>query len=80
MAAGAAVVTSNLSSLPEVGGDAAEYVDPFDVADLAGVLQRLLLSPERRAELGRMARARAARFDWSATAATVLEVLERAAG
>jgi alpha-1,3-rhamnosyl/mannosyltransferase len=79
MAAGAAVITSNLSSLPEVGGDAVEYVDPFDTADLARALERLLGSPERRAELGRLARQRAAAFSWQRTAESTLAVLEDAA-
>jgi glycosyltransferase involved in cell wall biosynthesis len=80
MAAGAAVITSNVSSLPEVGGDAAEYVNPWDEADMAAVLERLLGAPARRAELGRLARERAAGFSWARTAETVLSVLQRAAG
>ena len=79
MSAGAAVITSRISSLPEVGGDAVEYVDPRDVLDIAGAIERLLRHPERRAELGVLGRARAAEFEWSNTARTVLEVLERAA-
>jgi glycosyltransferase involved in cell wall biosynthesis len=79
MAAGAAVVTSNVSSLPEVGGDAVEYADPRDPASIAAALRRVLSSPARRTELGRAARERARRFDWGDTAETVLEVLRRAA-
>ena len=41
MSLGAAVVTSDISSLPEVGGDAVEYVDPFDVSSIAAALVRL---------------------------------------
>src|SRR6202020_1856242 len=65
MAAGAAVLTSNLSSLPEVGGDAVAYADPHDVADIARGLQRMLEDDGARAELGRRARARAASFSWA---------------
>jgi glycosyltransferase involved in cell wall biosynthesis len=79
MAAGAAVVTSNVSSLPEVGGDAVEYADPRDPASIAQAMRGLLSSPERRGALGIAARARASMFDWDRTAATVLEVLRRAA-
>jgi glycosyltransferase involved in cell wall biosynthesis len=79
MAAGAAVVTSDVSSLPEVGGDAVEYADPRDPSSIARAMTSLLDSPERRAALGVAARARAALFDWSATAKTVLDVLQRAA-
>jgi glycosyltransferase involved in cell wall biosynthesis len=79
MAAEAAVVTSDVSSLPEVGGDAVEYADPRDPASIALAITRLLSSPARRATLGAAARERAALFDWDATAETVLEVLRRAA-
>ncbi len=59
MASGAAVLTSNVSSLPEVGGDAVEYADPLDVGDIAAALARLLGSPQRRGELGTARRDRA---------------------
>lgn len=80
MAAGAAVLTSGVSSLPEVGGDGAEYVDPASVASIAAGLERMLSSPERRAALGARAKARAGEFSWARTAAIVLAALERAAG
>jgi glycosyltransferase involved in cell wall biosynthesis len=75
MAAGAAVLTSNVSSLPEVGGDAVAYVDPLDVAAIAAALSELLSDPQRRATLGAAARARAGEFSWERTAATVLGTL-----
>jgi alpha-1,3-rhamnosyl/mannosyltransferase len=78
MAAGAPVVTSNLSSLPEVGGEAAEYVDPFDVASIAHGLARVL-GDERRGEVMRRAGiARAGEFSWARFAQQVLEVLQTA--
>ena len=80
MAAGAAVLTSNLSSLPEVGGDAVEYVDPVSVESIAAGLERLLASPQRRAALGARALERAGKFSWERTAALTLAALERAAG
>jgi glycosyltransferase involved in cell wall biosynthesis len=79
MAAGAAVLTSNVSSLPEVGGEAVAYADPLDTDQIAGGLRRLLEDPALRAELGAAARERAARFTWARTAERVLEVLRRAA-
>jgi len=79
MAAGAPVVTSNLSSLPEVGGEAVEYADPHDVERIAAALERVLRSPERRAELSARGRERARGFSWDRTAAITLATLERAA-
>lgn len=76
MAAGAACVTSTISSLPEVGGDAVAYVDPRDVAAIRHEIERLLMSPADRAELGRRAAKRAATFSWHRTAAEVLAQLE----
>ncbi|HWF51704.1 MAG TPA: glycosyltransferase family 1 protein [Solirubrobacteraceae bacterium] len=79
MSRGAAVLTSANTSLPEVGGDAVEYVDALDVASIAGGLERLLRSPERRAELGARGRERAQAFSWTRTAELTLGALEQAA-
>ncbi len=78
MAAGAPVVTSNVSSLPEVGGDAVEYVDPSDVASIAAGLRRVLGDDSRRAELSRDGLKRAGEFSWASFAQRVLEVLQSA--
>jgi len=80
MAAGAAVVTSNISSLPEVGGDAVEYADPRDVASIRAAIRRLLEDEALRRELGQRAIERAAGFSWAAFAARTLAVVEYAAG
>jgi glycosyltransferase involved in cell wall biosynthesis len=79
MALGAAVITSNTSSLPEVGGDAVQYVDPRSVPSIAEALEGLLSSPERRAQLGERGRSRAAEFSWDRTAELTLAALECAA-
>jgi glycosyltransferase involved in cell wall biosynthesis len=79
MAAGAPVLTSDRSSLPEVGGDAAFYVDPTSVASIRAGLAELLGDPARRAAMARAGRERAARFSWTATARGTLDTLERAA-
>jgi glycosyltransferase involved in cell wall biosynthesis len=75
MAAGAACVTSNVSSLPEVGGDAVRYVDPSSVEEIQAALGELLGDAQLRAELGERARARAAEFSWDRTAAEILETV-----
>lgn len=79
MQAGAAVLTSDRSSLPEVGGNAVAYCDPTSVASIGTELEALLRSPERRAELGRLGRERAAEFSWARTAEITLGVMERIA-
>jgi alpha-1,3-rhamnosyl/mannosyltransferase len=79
MAAGAPVITSNVSSLPEVGGGAAEYVDPLDLASIAGALRRVLSEESRRLQLSHMGLERAAEFSWDSFTATVLDTLDDAA-
>jgi glycosyltransferase involved in cell wall biosynthesis len=78
MAAGAAVLTSNTSSLPEVGGEAVAYADPYDVEGIRAQIATLLGSPERRAELGQRAQERARQFSWERFAEITLETLELA--
>jgi glycosyltransferase involved in cell wall biosynthesis len=80
LAAGAPVLTSDRSSLPEVGGDAVAYCDPTDVGSIARELEILLRDDARRAALAAAGPARAARFSWDHTAAVVLETLERVSG
>lgn len=79
MSAGAPVVTSGTSSLPEVGGDAVRYVDPSSVASITDGIADLLSSDERRAELSERGRRRAAQFSWERTATLTLAALRRAA-
>jgi glycosyltransferase involved in cell wall biosynthesis len=78
MACGTPVLTSNVSSLPEVAGDAATLVDPADVSSIAAGLRGLLESPSLRAELATRGRARAASFSWDRCARQTLEVYRRA--
>jgi len=77
---GAAVVTSDRSSLPEVAGGAAELVDPTDAGAIAAGLAHVLGDPAHRHELERRGLERAASFDWARSADRALAVLEGAAG
>jgi glycosyltransferase involved in cell wall biosynthesis len=76
MAAGAAVLTSDRSSLPEVAADAAVYCDPTDEASIATALTGLLGDPHRRELLRAAGLLRAGEFSWERTAAAVLDALE----
>jgi len=78
MQAGAPTVTSSVSSLPEVGGDAVVYVDPRDEAAIRDALERLLRTPAERADLAARARRRAGEFSWERTARNVVEQLKLA--
>jgi glycosyltransferase involved in cell wall biosynthesis len=80
MACGAPTVTSNLSSLPEVAGDAALLVDPTSVDALAAALLRLLAIAALAPDLQARGQAQAARFPWSRTAQQTAAVYRRALG
>ncbi len=77
-AAGIPVLTSNVSSLPEVAGDAAVLVDPTDVDAIASALTELLTDDDLRAVLSAAGVARAARFTWESTARATADVLRAA--
>jgi glycosyltransferase involved in cell wall biosynthesis len=79
MACGTPVVASNVSSLPEVVGDAAVLVNPENVFDIARGIRDVLLNESLRAELIRRGREQAARFSWERTARQVLEIYQEAA-
>jgi glycosyltransferase involved in cell wall biosynthesis len=80
MACGLPVITSSRSSLPEVAGDAALYVDPDDPADIAAAIVHLAGEPALRQALVEAGRRRAALFTWEQAAAATASVLRRAAG
>ena len=80
MASGVPVITSNLSALPEVAGDAALLVDPLSIAELRNALSRLLLSPGLGAEMGARGRLRAERFRWQECAAKSLSFFRKVTG
>jgi len=78
MACGTPVLTSNVSALPEVAGDAALLVDPSDAESIAGGLERLLRDTDLREHLKNAGAARAAGFTWLESASKTAEVLHQA--
>jgi glycosyltransferase involved in cell wall biosynthesis len=68
MACGTPVVTSNVSSMPEVAGDAALSIDPYDVTALAKALRTLLTDETLRETLVKRGFEQAARFTWKKAA------------
>jgi alpha-1,3-rhamnosyl/mannosyltransferase len=80
MAAGVPVVTSNVSALPEIAGDAALLVDPRSQSELREALERLLLYPDIRARMSARGRERAERFRWDTCAAKSWQFFREASG
>ena len=74
MACGTPVVVSRASSLPEVVGEAGCLVDPLSVEEIAGALQGLLESLDRRSSLAQQGLAQALRFTWSSAARRLLDL------
>jgi glycosyltransferase involved in cell wall biosynthesis len=76
MACGTPVVCSDASSLPEVAGDAALMVDPFDVDGLAEAMARALEDASLRRGMVAKGLSQAARFTWEDAAYQLLDVFE----
>jgi glycosyltransferase involved in cell wall biosynthesis len=77
MACGQVVAASNTASHPEVGGEAAAYFDPTDVAEMTAVILRLLdnhVEYAQRRELGLL---QASKFSWQRTAKETRAVYDR---
>jgi alpha-1,3-rhamnosyl/mannosyltransferase len=80
MAAGVPAITSNVSALPEIAGDAALLVDPRSETELRDALQRLLLYPHIRAGMAERGRERAEQFHWETCAAKSWQFFQEVSG
>lgn len=76
MACGTPVITSNLSSLPEVAGDAAILVNPYAENEILDAMNAIV-QPTLRTELRQKGLDRAAHFSWQTTAAQTAKVLQQ---
>jgi len=80
MACGAAVVTSNRGSLPEVAGDAAIVVDPLSETELADAMARVLHNRDLRASLVEKGYARASAYSWETMTRRIHAFIESVSG
>ena len=80
MACGCPVVVSNVASLPEVCGDAAYYVDPYNVESIAEGMQKVLTDDTLRQNLIKKGLERAKLFSWEKAAKEHLKVFEEVSG
>ncbi len=80
MASGTPVVTSNVSSLPEVAGDAAVLVNPYDVGEIVEGMRRVLSDPMLANEMRRKGLVRARDFSWERSVARTHEIYRLVAG
>ncbi len=77
MACGTPVITSNLSSLPEVVGDAALLVAPYNTGEITEAMQAVATDSKLRSHLRTLSLKQASQFSWEKTGLATLEVLQR---
>ena len=76
MASGTPVITSNVSSLPEVVGDAAMLIDPYEPDAIAGAMRRVLMEDRLRDDMRERGLARAREFSWDRSVRRVRQIYE----
>jgi glycosyltransferase involved in cell wall biosynthesis len=80
MASGTPVVTSNVSSLPEVAGDAAVLVDPYDPQAIAEGIYRVLTDEKLRRDMVHKGIARAGQFSWEQSVRRIRQIYGEVSG
>jgi glycosyltransferase involved in cell wall biosynthesis len=78
MACGCPVICSNIASLPEVAGDAALLVNPYQIAEIADAIIKITKEPETEQRMKHDGPAQAAKFNWCRTAKQTLEIYMKA--
>ena len=77
MACGTPVITSNISSLPEVAGDAAILIDPYNQDEITAAMQTLASDRQLRSRLSQQGLEQASKFTWEKTGKATAEILSR---
>ncbi|MGG4000398.1 glycosyltransferase family 4 protein [Anoxybacillus kestanbolensis] len=81
MSLGVPCISSNTSSLPEVGGEAVVYIDPYDINEIAKKLDELLKNKEKMKLLSELGKEQSKKFSWDKTTnqfvSTINEVVDR---
>lgn len=74
LSVGKAVICSETASMPEVGGEAAEYCNPYDVDSIEAAICHVVMNKNRRSELERKAIGQASKFSYVNTAKETLDI------
>ncbi|HBE20419.1 MAG TPA: mannosyltransferase [Cyanobacteria bacterium UBA11149] len=77
MACGTPVITSNLSSLPEVTGDAAILINPYNTGEITAAMEAIARDNNLRSRLSHLSLARASQFSWEKTGKATREILAK---
>lgn len=78
MASGVPVISSNISSIPEVVGDAGILIDPYSVEEISNAMRKIIEDVELAGRMREQGLARARQFSWKNTARATLEVYKKA--
>ncbi len=76
MVCGAPVITSNVSSLPEVGGDAVVYCNPYDIEDIKNKIEMVLGDEQLQQKMIEKGLKRAKQFTWEKAAKEHMKLFE----
>lgn len=79
-ASGCPCIISNTSSMCEVGGDAAVYIDPYDVSDMKNKISSVIYSEEKKEELRTKGMEREKLFSWDKTAKETVDFYKEILG
>jgi glycosyltransferase involved in cell wall biosynthesis len=74
---GSPVLGSNITSIPEVAGEAAYLVDPYNIDQIAEGMLRLAMDEKLRQDLIKRGHQRARVFSWERTARIILDAIEK---
>lgn len=79
MACGTPVISSNTTSMPEVGGDAIHFVNPYSVNSIKAGMEKIIEDEDYRNYLIKKGYVQVKRFSWEETAKKTIEIYEKAA-
>ena len=77
MACGTPVITSNLASLPEITGDAAILIDPYNIDSITSAMREISHDAMMRSQLSQQSIKQAQKFSWEKTGVATKQVLEK---
>ena len=77
MACGTPVITSNISSLPEVAGDGAILINPYHIEEITAAMKMIINDSETRKQLSEKGLKRVNQFSWEKTGLATVEVLKQ---
>jgi glycosyltransferase involved in cell wall biosynthesis len=78
MNAGVPILTSNVSSMPEIAKDSALYIDPYSVESISTGITNMLMSNKLRDTMSKYGLARAKQFSWESASQETINVFEKA--